>query len=60
MPKGRGLGLGEEVKLGGNYARGKRYSQIYKIYTDYDWPHLRDWMMARSWKRHRKTQYKVI
>jgi hypothetical protein len=58
MPKGRGLGLGGEIKNGNSYARGKRWRDIHKLYTDYDWPHLKGWMMSRSWKRHRKTQYK--
>lgn len=58
MPKGRGLGLSSEIKTGSRMARAKRWSFIYKLHTDYDWPHLKGWMMSRSWKRHRKTQYK--
>lgn len=59
MPKGRGLGIAGEVASGDEFAQRKRWQKIYRLHTDYDWPHLKDWMMSRSWKRHRKTQYKV-
>ena len=59
MPKGRGLGITGEVKEGNDFARSKRWQKIYSLHFEYDSPHLRDWMMSRSWKRHRKTQYKT-
>ena len=60
MPKGRGLGLTRDFKQGKEGARGKRWHSVYRLHTEYDWPHLKDWMMSRCWKRHRKTQYKPV
>lgn len=54
--KGRGLGLGSEVRQGPDGARPKRWRIARHLFVDFDWPHGR--RPSRSWKRHRRAQYK--
>lgn len=56
--KGRGLGLGREVRQGPEGARPKRWRIARLLFVDFDWPH--GWHPSRCWKRHRRTQYRTI
>lgn len=55
--KGRGLGLGREVRQGPDAVRPKRWRVVHRLFVDFDWPHGH--RPSRCWKRHRRTQHKV-
>ena len=54
--KGRGLSLGREVRAGEEGSRPKRWRLAHTLFVDFDWPHK--WRPQRSWKKHRKTQFR--
>lgn len=56
--KGRGLGLGGEVRAGREHARAKRWRIAHRLYVDFDWPHGQ--RPQRSWKAHRKTPWRRV